>query len=290
MQVGDQASVALQNADLDTFLTLSSSSLAAAASDLNTLANDLMGVTLPSLTTQEINNFLNNVKLHGFSGLPQQEQALSNLFGLSSTDQQNVVNEVLPANPANVPSSLVSALQQQATALQGLASVYGGMSPEADTTIPAVAVEGSMYNAVGSAAEITKLVTLFLPAQVANAIQNGLNPQVYASEALGLVFAFGDENGGMAFASKFGPANAAMPATPVTPHSQRRPPARSSARQRLRTLPPPFKHLSPTGRPFTPAMDFPVSRTRLPLKSISPPAAPHGGMRSVWSWPTISVP
>jgi hypothetical protein len=48
---------------------------------------------------------------------------------------------------------------------------------------------------------------------VANAILNGFNPQVYACEALGLVFAFGDENGGMAFATNFGPSNAAMPAT-----------------------------------------------------------------------------
>jgi probable HAF family extracellular repeat protein len=83
----------------------------------------------------------------------------------------------------------------------------------ADTTIPAVAVEGSMYNAVGSSTEITKLATLFLPAQVANAIQNGFHPQVYASEALGLAFAFGDENGGTAFALNFGPANTGMPAT-----------------------------------------------------------------------------
>jgi hypothetical protein len=85
----------------------------------------------------------------------------------------------------------------------------------ANTTIPAVAVEDSMYGAVGSSFEITKLVTSFLPAQVANAIQNDLNPQVYACEALGLVFAFGDENGGMAFATNFGPTNFRMLATPA---------------------------------------------------------------------------
>jgi outer membrane lipase/esterase len=87
------------------------------------------------------------------------------------------------------------------------------LSQVANTTIPAVAVEGSMYGVTGSSAEITKLVTGFLPAQVANAILNGYNPQVYACEALGLVFAFGDEHGGMAFATNFGPSNAAMPAT-----------------------------------------------------------------------------
>jgi hypothetical protein len=82
-----------------------------------------------------------------------------------------------------------------------------------NTTIPAVAVEASMYGAVGSSAEITKLVTQFLPAQVANAIAHGLVPQVYASEVVGLAFAFGDENGGTAFNSSFGLANTSMPAT-----------------------------------------------------------------------------
>ena len=75
-------------------------------------------------------------------------------------------------------------------------------------TIPAVAVTGSMDGAVGTSAEITKLVTEFLPAQVANAIQHGLNPQVYACEALGLAFASANT-----FATNFGPSNAAMPNT-----------------------------------------------------------------------------
>ena len=37
-----------------------------------------------------------------------------------------------------------------------------------------------------------------LPAQVAHAISSGFNPQVYASEALGLVLAFTNENGSSA--------------------------------------------------------------------------------------------
>jgi hypothetical protein len=82
-----------------------------------------------------------------------------------------------------------------------------------DTTIPAVAVEGSMYDAAGSSAEITLLATQFLPAQVAYAIQNGFNPQIYASEALGLVFAFGNENGSTGFATAFGPTAVGMPNT-----------------------------------------------------------------------------
>ena len=82
-----------------------------------------------------------------------------------------------------------------------------------DTTIPAVAVEGSMYGAIGSSAEITLLATQFLPAQVAYAIQNGFNPQIYACEALGLVFAFGNENGSTGFATAFGPSAVGMPNT-----------------------------------------------------------------------------
>jgi hypothetical protein len=81
----------------------------------------------------------------------------------------------------------------------------------ADTTIPAVAVEASMYGVTGTSAEITKLVTQFLPAQVINAEANGFNPIVYVSEALGLVFAFGNETGSTAFATNFGPAKAGMP-------------------------------------------------------------------------------
>jgi hypothetical protein len=81
----------------------------------------------------------------------------------------------------------------------------------ADTTIPAVAVEASMYGAFGTSDEITSLATHFLPDQVQNAISNGLDPQVYASEALGLAFAFGNEKGSIAFADAFGPAQAAMP-------------------------------------------------------------------------------
>ena len=81
----------------------------------------------------------------------------------------------------------------------------------ASTTIPAVAVEASMYGHTGTSAEVTKLVTEFLPAQIANAIRNGYDPVVYACEALGLAFAFGDENGGTAFATRFGPANADLP-------------------------------------------------------------------------------
>ena len=84
------------------------------------------------------------------------------------------------------------------------------LSQVANTTIPAVAVEASMYGAVGTSGEVTMLATQFLPPQVANALKYGFNPQVYATEALGLVFAFNDENGSSAFAGNFGPSHAGM--------------------------------------------------------------------------------
>ena len=93
--------------------------------------------------------------------------------------------------------------------------VNGLLSQVADTAIPVVAVEASMYGAVGSSAEITKLVTQFLPGQLAYAQQIGLDPQVFACLEVGLAFAFGNENGSTAFANNFGPSNAAMPGTPA---------------------------------------------------------------------------
>ena len=64
---------------------------------------------------------------------------------------------------------------------------------------------------VGTSAEITSLATQFLPSQVVFATQHGLNAEVYASEAMGLALAFINETGSTAFATNFGPANAAMP-------------------------------------------------------------------------------
>jgi hypothetical protein len=85
----------------------------------------------------------------------------------------------------------------------------------ADTTVPAVAVEASMYGAVGSSAEITLLATQFLPAQVAYAIQSGYDPLVFACQTLGLVFAFRNESFSGTFAANFGPSNTTMPNTPT---------------------------------------------------------------------------
>jgi hypothetical protein len=87
------------------------------------------------------------------------------------------------------------------------------LSQVADTTIPVVAVEASMYGAVGSSTVITNLVTNFLPGQIAYANQAGLDPQVFACLETALVFAFANEAGATTFADNYGPSNAAMPAT-----------------------------------------------------------------------------
>jgi hypothetical protein len=124
------------------------------------------------------------------------------------SDTLAITRTVLPQDQATNEANAINAGTTTETAY-----VNGLLTQVADTTIPAVAVEGSMDNHVGTSAEITNLVTNFLPAQIDFATQLGLNPLVYASEGLGLAFAFADENGGTAFANNFGPSNPAMPAT-----------------------------------------------------------------------------
>jgi hypothetical protein len=110
---------------------------------------------------------------------------------------------------ADQASTLVSSIN--AGTLTESQFVDNLLSQAANTTIPAVAVEASMYGAVGTSAEVTLLATQFLPAQVANATSHGFNPLVYASETLGLAFAFGNEAGSTGFATTFGPSHAGMP-------------------------------------------------------------------------------
>ena len=117
-----------------------------------------------------------------------------------------IVRLALPLDQATtVANAINSGTQTEAQYINGL------LSQVTNTTIPAVAVEGSMYGAVGTSAETTLLATQFLPPQVAVATQLGLNSQVYACEALGLALAFGNETGGTAFADAFGPSNSTMP-------------------------------------------------------------------------------
>src|ERR1700730_67924 len=67
----------------------------------------------------------------------------------------------------------------------------------------AMAVDSLMFGVTDNVTELTKLATQFLPAQVANAVANGLNPTVYAAEALGLALAGGNGTSN-AFATNFG--------------------------------------------------------------------------------------
>lgn len=127
------------------------------------------------------------------------------LFKITPTIIQNdylaITRTALPLDQATTIANAINAGTQTETQY-----VNGLLSQVANTTIPAVAIEATMYNATGTSAEITFLTVSFLPPQMANAINHGLNPQVYACEALGLVFAFSNETGSTAFANNFGPS------------------------------------------------------------------------------------
>jgi len=121
-------------------------------------------------------------------------------------DHLGITRSPLPADQATaIISSIIAGTQTEANYVNSL------LLQVQNTALPAVAVEGSMYAAVGTAAEITLRTTQFLPPQVEFATLNGFNPQIYASQVLGLVFAFGNETGSTAFAATFGPSNPAMP-------------------------------------------------------------------------------
>jgi hypothetical protein len=121
-------------------------------------------------------------------------------------DHLGITRVALPLDQATTEANAINAGTTTETAY-----VNSLLTQVADTTIPAVAVEASMYGAVGSSAEVTSLTTQFLPAQVAFATQHGFNPLVFSSEALGVAFAFNNENGSTAFATTFGPTHAGMP-------------------------------------------------------------------------------
>jgi hypothetical protein len=104
-----------------------------------------------------------------------------------------------------IVNAINAALQTEAQYVNSL------ISQVANTTIPAVAVEATMYGAVGSSAEVTLLATQYLPPQVTAATAYGLNPTVYSSEALGFALNSTNESGSTAFANQFGPSNSAMP-------------------------------------------------------------------------------
>lgn len=131
---------------------------------------------------------------------------------ISSTVVQNdylgIVRVALPLDQAAAVANAINAGAQ--TEGQYVNSL---LAQVANTAIPAVAVEASMYGAVGTSAEITLLATQYLPQQVASAMSLELDPVVVATEALGVVFATANETGSTAFATAFGPTNAAMPSS-----------------------------------------------------------------------------
>src|SRR5262245_4900558 len=141
------------------------------------------------------------------------DQSSGHPFGEWGVSAHAIQNDYFGITRGNLPLDQASALANSINAGTQTETQYIDqlLAQVADTSIPAVSVEASMYGAVGTSAEINLLVTQFLPGQVANAIAHGLNPQVYASEALGLAFAFGNETGSTKFANDFGPSNPTMP-------------------------------------------------------------------------------
>ena len=144
-----------------------------------------------------------------------QHDFLATLTSTVSVTPQSIQNDFLGITRTSLP------LDQATTEANAINAgttteahyVNGLLSQVADTTIPVVGVEASMYGAVGSSAVITNLVTNFLPGQLAYAQQVGLDLGVYACLETSLVFAFANETGNTGFANNYGPSNPAMPAT-----------------------------------------------------------------------------
>jgi hypothetical protein len=140
---------------------------------------------------------------------PQVDVSSVNVQSIQS-DYLAILRTALPLDQATpIVNAITSGTQTETQYVNSL------LSQVSDTTIPAVAVDASMYGMAGSSTEITKLVTQFLPPQIANATQHDFNPLVYASEALGLAFASSNETGSTAFAANFGPTHAEMANSPA---------------------------------------------------------------------------
>src|SRR5260370_36287507 len=119
---------------------------------------------------------------------------------ISATTIENdylaITRTALPLDQATIIVSEIAAGTQSETQY-----VISLLAQVVNTTIPAVAVEASMYERVGTSAEVTLLATQFLPGQAMYASQHGYDVQVFVSESLGLTFAFCNENGGTAFSN-----------------------------------------------------------------------------------------
>jgi hypothetical protein len=178
------------------------------ATELTSAENEL---TANLNNSQYVDTFILNLLL---SAQGQDLTTVTNLIGrvegvfAIEQDYLAITRTAMSVSQATtITDGIIAGTQNETQFINGL------LSQVADTTIPAVAVEASMYGQVGSSAEITSLVANYLPTQLADAAQNGANPLVYVCEQLGLMFSSSDENGGTGFADNFGPSNTAMPAT-----------------------------------------------------------------------------
>jgi hypothetical protein len=180
------------------------------AIELTTAENTL---TANLSNSQTVDTFILNLML-GAQGVDQ--TTVTNQIGAAegvlaiAQDYQAITGTPLSLSQATTIANGLNATAQTQTETQ---FINGLLSQVADTTIPVVAVEGSMYGQIGSSAVITSLVTNFLPGQIAYANQVGLDPGVFACLETSLVFAFANESGNTSFANNYGPSNAAMPAT-----------------------------------------------------------------------------
>jgi hypothetical protein len=219
------------------------------------------------------------------------DQTSGGQFGEWGVDGARVENDyggitrgTLPSDQANAIASAINVGTQTETQY-----VNGLLSQVANTSIPAVAIEASMYGSAGSSAEITKLVTQFLPAQVANAMANGFNPQVYVSEGLGLAFAFGNETGSTAFANLLARQTLqCRTRRRVMPHLpwQHQPPSSDPPQRPISAMC--WTDLLLTGKPSIPATVSQELQMPRPPRLTLLHAQPLGETRLALRWPIIS--
>ena len=94
----------------------------------------------------------------------------------NSTTLTNVQNEVLAITRSPSTNASTVTLQLNQGTLTEARFVDTLLSQVTNTTIPAVAVEASMYNVVGTSAEVTLLATQYLPPQVDLAMRTRTRP------------------------------------------------------------------------------------------------------------------
>ena len=200
-----------QSAQIDAFVNSVYENLFDRMPTPTELTNAENSLTANLSNSQFIDTFIYNTIL---SAQGQDQTTIENQIGTAEltlypqNDYLAITRTALPvAQATTIVNEIIAGTTTETQYVDSL------LSQVADTTIPVVAVEGSMYGAVGSSAVITNLVTNFLPGQLAYASQVGLDPVVFACLETALVFAFSNETGATTFANNYGPSNTAMPAT-----------------------------------------------------------------------------